>query len=201
MAKGLCPPFDAQAYREGHLTPVFFGSALNNFGVRELLHGVGELAPAPRPQPAAPRRISPGEPAVAGFVFKVQANIDPQHRDRIAFVRLASGRFQRGMKLKNIRTGRQCRYRPRCFSSPASATSPRRPGPAKHHRHPQPRASQPRGRVSIRLTTRSRQLTISGRKVNPFANALGSENTMEASDQSYCSMFATATASDQDNNL
>ena len=106
MAKGLRPPFDPQAYREGHLTPVYFGSALNNFGVRELLAGVGELAPAPRPQPADPRPISPEEPKVAGFVFKVQANIDPQHRDRIAFVRIASGRFQRGMKLKNIRTGR-----------------------------------------------------------------------------------------------
>src|SRR5271167_247797 len=110
MAKGLCPPFDPQAYREGHLTPVFFGSALNNFGVRELLRGVAELAPPPRPQPAlgpdGPRPIRPDEPDVAGFVFKVQANIDPQHRDRIAFVRLASGRFQRGMKLKNIRTGR-----------------------------------------------------------------------------------------------
>src|SRR5436190_12700127 len=67
MAKGLCPLFDAQAYREGHLTPVFFGSALNNFGVRELLHGVGELAPAPRPQPANPRPISPEEPSVAGL--------------------------------------------------------------------------------------------------------------------------------------
>jgi peptide chain release factor 3 len=64
------------------------------------------LAPAPRPQPAEPRPISPEEPKVSGFVFKVQANIDPQHRDRIAFVRIASGRFQRGMKLKNIRTGR-----------------------------------------------------------------------------------------------
>jgi peptide chain release factor 3 len=106
MAKGLCPPFDPQAYREGHLTPVYFGSALNNFGVRELLAGVGELAPAPRSQPADPRPISPEELRVAGFVFKVQANIDPQHRDRIAFVRIASGRFQRGMKLKNIRTGR-----------------------------------------------------------------------------------------------
>ena len=101
MAKGLCSPFDPQAYREGHLTPVYFGSALNNFGVRELLHGVGELAPAPRPQPADPRPISPEEPEVAGFVFKVQANIDPQHRDRVAFVRLCSGRFRRGMKLKN----------------------------------------------------------------------------------------------------
>src|SRR5271166_4393575 len=110
MAKGLCPPFDQEAYRAGHLTPVYFGSALNNFGVRELLHGVGELAPAPRPQPAlgtnGPRPISPDEPEVAGFVFKVQANIDPQHRDRIAFVRISSGGFERGMKLKNIRTGR-----------------------------------------------------------------------------------------------
>jgi len=110
MAKGLCPPFDQEAYREGHLTPVYFGSALNNFGVRELLRGVAELAPAPRPQPAlgtnGPRPILPEEPEVAGFVFKVQANIDPQHRDRIAFVRIASGRFQRGMKLKSVRTGR-----------------------------------------------------------------------------------------------
>jgi peptide chain release factor 3 len=76
-----------------------------------LLRGLGELAPAPRPQPAqgsdGPRTISPDEPGVAGFVFKVQANIDPQHRDRVAFVRIASGRFQRGTKLKNIRTGRQ----------------------------------------------------------------------------------------------
>ena len=110
MARGLCPPFDPQAFREGHLTPVFFGSALNNFGVRELLHGVAELAPPPRPQPAlgadGPYPIPPDEPDVAGFVFKVQANVDPQHRDRVAFVRLASGRFSRGMKLKNVRTGR-----------------------------------------------------------------------------------------------
>src|SRR5713101_8313726 len=70
MAKGLCPPFDPQAYREGHLTPVFFGSALNNFGVRELLRGVAALAPAPRLQPAEPRPILPEEPEVAGFVFK-----------------------------------------------------------------------------------------------------------------------------------
>ncbi|MBV9863084.1 MAG: peptide chain release factor 3 [Alphaproteobacteria bacterium] len=110
MARGLCPPFNLTAYREGHLTPVFFGSALNNFGVRELLHGVAALAPPPRPQPAmaagGPRPIIPEEPGVSGFVFKVQANIDPQHRDRIAFVRLSSGRFRRGMKLKNLRTGR-----------------------------------------------------------------------------------------------
>jgi peptide chain release factor 3 len=106
MAQGLCPPFDQEAFVAGHQTPVYFGSALNNFGVRELLQGVARLASPPRPQPAEPHAIHPDEPEVVGFVFKVQANIDPQHRDRIAFVRLASGRFQRGMKLRNIRTGR-----------------------------------------------------------------------------------------------
>src|SRR5580698_2837315 len=89
MARGLCPPFALQSFREGHLTPIFFGSALNNFGVRELLHGVADLSPSPRPQPAmgpnGPQPIVPEKDAVSGFVFKVQANIDPQHRDRIAF--------------------------------------------------------------------------------------------------------------------
>jgi len=107
MARGLCPPFNLQSFREGHLTPIFFGSALNNFGVRELLRGVADMSPPPRPQPADPHSIAPEESNVAGFVFKVQANIDPQHRDRIAFVRMCSGRFSRGMKLKNVRTGRQ----------------------------------------------------------------------------------------------
>jgi peptide chain release factor 3 len=106
MARGLCPPFKVEAYREGHMTPVFFGSALNNFGVRELLQGVADLAPPPRPQPALPRAIDPAEAKVTGFVFKVQANIDPQHRDRVAFLRLCSGRFKRGMKLKHARSGR-----------------------------------------------------------------------------------------------
>jgi peptide chain release factor 3 len=115
MARGLCPAFDREAFRVGHLTPVFFGSALHNFGVGELLRGIAELAPPPRPQPAQPRPIRPEEPHVAGFVFKVQANIDPQHRDRIAFVRLAAGRFRRGMKLKNIRTGREMSVRSPVF--------------------------------------------------------------------------------------
>jgi peptide chain release factor 3 len=106
MARGLCPPFEREAYRQGHMTPVFFGSALNNFGVRELLRGIADLAPPPRPQPALPQPIEPTEKRVAGFVFKVQANIDPQHRDRVAFLRLCSGRFKRGMKLKHGRTGR-----------------------------------------------------------------------------------------------
>src|SRR5229473_761654 len=106
MVRGLCPPFTLQSYRHGHLTPVFFGSALNNFGVRELLRGIAELAPSPRPQPALPRAIDPAESTVTGFVYKVQANIDPQHRDRVAFLRLCSGRFRRGMKLKHSRSGR-----------------------------------------------------------------------------------------------
>jgi peptide chain release factor 3 len=106
MARGLCKPFDEKSYREGHLTPVFFGSALNNFGVRELIRGIGDLAPSPRPQPALPRPIEPTEDKVTGFVFKVQANIDPQHRDRVAFLRLCSGRFRRGMKLRHGRSGR-----------------------------------------------------------------------------------------------
>jgi peptide chain release factor 3 len=106
MARELCPRFDREAYRQGHMTPVFFGSALNNFGVRELLRGIGELAPSPRPQPALPHAIEPFDDKVTGFVFKVQANIDPQHRDRVAFLRLCSGRFRRGMKLKHGRSGR-----------------------------------------------------------------------------------------------
>jgi len=106
MARGLCPAFDLDSYREGHLTPVFFGSALNNFGVGELLAGLEELAPPPRPQRAANRMVDPGEPEVSGFVFKIQANMDPRHRDRIAFVRLCSGHFKRGMRLTISRSGK-----------------------------------------------------------------------------------------------
>ena len=106
MVRGLCSPFDLEAYRAGHMTPVFFGSAVNNFGVRELLSGVARLAPPPRAQPARERAVSPSEDKVSGFVFKIQANMDPKHRDRIAFVRLASGHFTRGMKLTVPRTGK-----------------------------------------------------------------------------------------------
>ncbi len=105
MARGLCSPFELEDYRKGGMTPVFFGSALNNFGVRELLRGLGNLAPAPRPQPAAERSVDPGENTVSGFVFKIQANMDPKHRDRVAFVRLCSGHFRRGMKLLHVRSG------------------------------------------------------------------------------------------------
>ena len=106
MARGLMPEFDLTSYREGNLSPVYFGSAVNNFGVRELLQGLAEIAPSPRPQPTAEREIEPDEDKVAGFVFKIQANMDPKHRDRIAFLRLASGHFQRGMKLRHVRSGK-----------------------------------------------------------------------------------------------
>jgi len=106
LVRGACPAFDLESYRAGHLTPVFFGSALRNFGVRELLNGIGRLAPPPRPQPAQPRTVDPLEEKVTGFVFKVQANMDPNHRDRIAFFRVCSGKFKRGMKLKHVRSGK-----------------------------------------------------------------------------------------------
>jgi peptide chain release factor 3 len=106
MVRGLCKPFDRQAYLEGHMTPVYFGSALNNFGVRELLEGLSEIAPPPRPQPTAERVVHPHEAKVSGFVFKIQANMDPKHRDRIAFVRLSSGHFTRGAKLLHVRSGK-----------------------------------------------------------------------------------------------
>lgn len=106
MVRGLCPAFDLDTYRAGHLTPIYFGSAINNFGVRELLQGLAELAPPPRPQPADGRIVEPTEQKVTGFVFKVQANMDPNHRDRIAFFRLVSGRFRRGVKLRHMRSGK-----------------------------------------------------------------------------------------------
>ena len=105
MARGLCPPFRLESYLEGHMTPVYFGSALHNFGVRELLGGIGEISPSPRAHAALERKVEPEEAAVTGFVFKIQANMDPKHRDRIAFVRLCSGHFQRGMKLHHVRSG------------------------------------------------------------------------------------------------
>jgi peptide chain release factor 3 len=106
LARAGLARFDPAAYREGHLTPVYFGSALKRFGVRELLGALAEQAPSPRPQAARGRVVHPADAEVTGFVFKVQANMDPNHRDRVAFLRLCSGRFQRGMKLKQSGTGK-----------------------------------------------------------------------------------------------
>jgi peptide chain release factor 3 len=106
MARGLLPAFDRAAFLHGAQTPIWFGSAINSFGVRELMDGMGEMGPEPQPQRAAERQVSPAESDVSGFVFKVQANMDPKHRDRVAFVRLASGHFTRGMKLMHVRSGK-----------------------------------------------------------------------------------------------
>ena len=107
MVRALCQPVDVNAYRDGYLTPVFFGSAVNNFGIRELLDALVSLAPAPKPQKTAERVILPDENKVSGFVFKIQANMDPKHRDRIAFMRICSGHFKRGMKLLHLRDNKQ----------------------------------------------------------------------------------------------
>jgi len=106
MARGLLPEFDRQAFLDGTLTPIWFGSAINSFGVKELMDGIGEFGPEPQVQKTATREILPSEKKVTGFVFKVQANMDPKHRDRVAFVRLASGHFTRGMKLHHVRSGK-----------------------------------------------------------------------------------------------
>ncbi|MFL5297989.1 MAG: peptide chain release factor 3, partial [Phenylobacterium sp.] len=111
LVQGASKPFDPQSFLEGHMTPVFFGSALRHFGVDQLLEGLGAYAPAPKAVKAtkadAPIEVRPGDKEVSGFVFKIQANMDPNHRDRIAFLRLTSGEFERGMKLKVQNTGRQ----------------------------------------------------------------------------------------------
>ena len=104
MARELLPAFDRQSFLEGHLTPIWFGSAINSFGVKELMTGIAAYGPVPQPQRASEREIAPEEKLVTGFVFKVQANMDPKHRDRVAFVRLASGHFERGMKLTHVRS-------------------------------------------------------------------------------------------------
>ncbi len=107
MARELLPKLDQQALLDGTMTPIWFGSAINSFGVQELMQGIADFGPEPQPQKAQPRYIAPEETKVAGFVFKVQANMDPKHRDRVAFVRLASGHFKRGMKLTHVRSKKQ----------------------------------------------------------------------------------------------
>jgi peptide chain release factor 3 len=107
LAREACRPFDLGAFREGHLTPVYFGSALRNFGVRDLIEGLGAFAPSPRDQEADSRLVHATEDKMTSFVFKIQANMDPNHRDRIAFVRVCSGALERGMKAKLVRTGKQ----------------------------------------------------------------------------------------------
>jgi peptide chain release factor 3 len=106
LLEGAAHPFDRDAYLAGRQTPVFFGSAINTFGVQQLLDTFVETAPAPKPRETLTRTVSPYEEPFSGFVFKIQANMDPSHRDRIAFFRICSGKFSRGMKVRHIRLGR-----------------------------------------------------------------------------------------------
>ncbi|HDS06953.1 MAG TPA: peptide chain release factor 3, partial [Bacteroides sp.] len=115
LLDGVYPGLDPDDYLKGAVAPVFFGSALNNFGVKELLESFLLLAPHPRPVHAENRVVDPFEASFAGFVFKIHANMDPNHRDRIAFIKVASGRFERNRAYIHVRTGKQMK-----FSSPTS---------------------------------------------------------------------------------
>jgi len=106
LVEGASHAFDPQAYLQGELTPVFFGSAINNFGVSELLDHFVATAPAPQARATVSRVVQPVEKDFSGFVFKIQANMDPAHRDRIAFLRVCSGSYRKGMKMRHVRLGR-----------------------------------------------------------------------------------------------
>ena len=107
LVHGASHPFDLEAFLAGKQTPVFFGSAINNFGVREILDALLDWAQPPRERDASVRHVQPDETGFSGFVFKIQANMDPAHRDRIAFLRVCSGRFERGMKVRHLRLNRE----------------------------------------------------------------------------------------------
>ncbi|AFL74136.1 peptide chain release factor 3 [Thiocystis violascens] len=106
LVQGASHPLNLADYMAGKQTPVFFGSAINNFGVRELLDAFVEYAPPPRPRQTRQRLVDPAEDAFSGFVFKIQANMDPAHRDRVAFLRVCSGSYQKGMKMRHVRIGK-----------------------------------------------------------------------------------------------
>ncbi len=113
LVEGIYPDFDRQAYLDGQLQPVFFGSALNNFGVRELLDCFIEIAPKPRPKQSEERLVLPDEKDFTGFVFKIHANMDPNHRDRLAFIKIVSGKFERNKAYLHVRHNKKLK-----FSSP-----------------------------------------------------------------------------------
>ena len=109
LVKGATHQFDMDEFLAGRLTPVFFGTALGNFGVREMLDDFVRWAPQPQPRATLDREVSAQEGKFSGFVFKIQANMDPKHRDRIAFLRICSGTYTKGMKIKHVRTGKDMR--------------------------------------------------------------------------------------------
>ncbi len=154
-----CRRFDPVAFGEGHLTPVFFGSALKNFGVGDLLNALGALAPPPRSQQADKRVVTPAEPGMSAFVFKVQANMDPKHRDRIAFARLCSGKLTRGMKVKQVRTGKNISLQAPQFFFAQDRVTGRGGLCGRRGRHPQSRHAADRrhadGRRGLQLRRRA----------------------------------------------
>lgn len=109
LVRGASNTFDLDEYLAGRMTPVYFGTALGNFGVREMLDEFVEYAPAPRPRATETREVAADEPAFSAFVFKIQANMDPNHRDRVAFLRICSGAFNKGMKVQHCRIGKEVR--------------------------------------------------------------------------------------------
>ena len=109
LVQGASHEFDLQRFQEGKLSPVFFGTALGNFGVDHMLDGLVEWAPPPLPRDGGERQVAATEDKMTGFVFKIQANMDPRHRDRIAFLRICSGKYKKGIKLKQCRTGKDLR--------------------------------------------------------------------------------------------
>jgi peptide chain release factor 3 len=109
LVKGASHEFDLDAFLAGELTPVFFGTALGNFGVDHMLDGLVNWAPVPKPRETETRTVTPTEDMFSGFVFKIQANMDPNHRDRVAFMRIVSGRYEQGMKLRHVRLGKEVR--------------------------------------------------------------------------------------------
>ncbi len=115
LINGVYDTFDKKAYLRGELAPVFFGSALNNFGVKELLDCFVEIAPCPRPTKTEEREVKPEEPNFSGFIFKIHANMDPNHRSCIAFVKICSGKFERNVNYKHVRQGKTMK-----FSSPTA---------------------------------------------------------------------------------
>ncbi|HKK55038.1 peptide chain release factor 3 [Marinobacter sp.] len=110
LVKGASHDFDQQAFLAGELTPVFFGTALGNFGVDHMLDGLVEWAPTPQPRETDKRLVEPAEEGFSGFVFKIQANMDPQHRDRVAFLRIVSGKYTQGMKARHVRIAKEVRF-------------------------------------------------------------------------------------------